>query len=95
MNKKNVPNELKGRIRKYLEYMQSSTEEIASNDSMFLSSLSNSLKEELIIFVHGNIIKTYDFVSLEFSNTLVMSLSFILEEQHFGDGEFIFYVIFI
>ena len=95
MIQKRIPKELQGRVRKYLEYIYNPEGGNLIKESSFFSMLSSSLREEIITFVHGNIINYFNFSLFNFSNVLILRLPFFLEESQYGPNEIIFLVLLI
>ena len=91
MKKRNIPNLLQIRIRRYLEYMHEQEKLGAHRGKNLLKSLSNNLYEELVIESYGKILNKFKiFQKHKFSKDFVNSLALNMKEITFAPDEVVF-----
>lgn len=91
MKKKNIDFELQGRVRKYLEYTMDK-ERNSDKEIEILNKLTASLKKELLLQSHGNILTKIPLFTKNFSANTVQSLSFCMKKVKFSPEEYIYKV---
>lgn len=93
MNKKKIDFELQGRVRKYLEYTMDK-ERNSDKEMEILDKLTASLKNEVLLQSHGNILTQIPFFTRNFSAQTVQTLSFSMKKVKFSPEEYIYKVKF-
>ena len=91
MNKNNIPFELQGRVRKYLEYIFKKQNNDKKQNEI-LEKLNKSLKKEVLMEVYGKILfKTPRFID-NFSIETLQNLIFVTRPITFSPEEYIYKV---
>lgn len=93
MKNNNVNFELRGRVRKYLEYMNHS-ETDAKKEEELMNKLTFALKKELILESNGKYINQTELFVENFSKETLEILAFSLKERKFCPEEVIYHVFF-
>ena len=91
MKKKNIEFELRGRVRKYLEYTMDK-ERNSDKEMEILNRLTVSLKNEVLLQSHGNILTQIPLFTKNFSAEIVQKLSFSMKKVKFSPEEYIYKV---
>lgn len=87
MEKKNIDYDLKGKVRKYVNYLQEINTADAEIEKSIISRLNPSLKEELLFSANGCILKNLPFFSKNFSEKTLRKLVFALRPNRFYPEE--------
>lgn len=95
MQNKNIEFELKGKVRKYLNYLQEINTADIEIEKELISKLNPALREELLIQANGNILKNLPFFSKNFSEKTLIKLVFALKPNRYYPDERICDVKFI
>ena len=95
MERKKIDSVLQTRIKEYLKFIWNE-KKIHHNDKEMeiISTLSNSLKEELLLESYGGIIKAFPMFYKKFSEKTLKAMVSCIKEIRFVPGDYIFYVIF-
>lgn len=93
MKKKNIEFELQGRVRKYLEYTMDK-ERNSDKEVEILNKLTASLRNEVLLQSHGNILTKIPLFTKNFSAHTVQTLSFCMKKLKFSPEEYIYKVFF-
>ena len=88
-----LPKEMSGRVKKYLEYVFEPERTIRLTQNTFLQSLSEPLQKEVLQFINGKVLFKTDLFNLHFTKSLIMKLPFLLTENIYGPNELIYNVI--
>ena len=91
MKRKNLPYRIQLRVRKYLEYSWDSNQTTLDEIQLF-ENMSITLKDEVITYVNGTVIKNINLFYYKFSSPLIQKLLFFFEEELYGPDENIFMV---
>ena len=89
MQSKNIEFDLKGKVRKYLNFLQEINTANADIEKELISKLNPSLKEELLIRANGRILKNLPFFSKNFSEKTLRKLVFALKPNRYYPEEII------
>jgi CRP-like cAMP-binding protein len=84
MKEKKIPNKMKRRIIKYIEYMQEQSDSAKIDESVILDRLSYSLKSELIVEIKGRIINNFPLFSSDsdyFTRKFIFEITLIISER--------------
>jgi CRP-like cAMP-binding protein len=82
MKEKKIPNKMKRRIIKYIEYMQERSDSAKIDESVILDKLSYSLKSELIVEIKGRIIQNFPLFSSDyFTRKFIFEITLIISER--------------
>lgn len=95
LDMKNIDNDLRIRIRKYLEYLYEEKNAIMKEGHNVVSNLSASLKTEIFQRLNGEIIVNIPILINNFSLKLLSSLTLFMNEVSFTPEDFIFDVFLI
>lgn len=87
-----MPKEMMGRVKKYLEYVLEPDRTIRLTQNNLIRNLSEPLQKEVIQFINGKVLFKNDIFNLRFSKNFMMSLPFILSENIYGPNELIYHV---
>ena len=90
LDMKNIDNDLRIRIRKYLEYLYEEKNAMMKEGHSVVSNLSASLKTEIFQRLNGEIIVNIPVLINNFSLKLLSSLTLIMNEISFTPEDFIF-----
>ena len=91
LKRKNVPYSVQVRVKKYLEYsFESDTFNFCDED--IFENISHNLKDEILTFVHGNLIKKIPIFYYIYSSKFIQKILFFFEEELYGPEENIFSV---
>lgn len=93
MKKKNIEFELQGRVRKYLEYTMDK-ERNSDKEVEILNKLTASLRNEVLLQSHGNILTKIPLFTKNFSAQTVQTLSFCMKKLKFSPEEYVYRVFF-
>ena len=91
MKKKTIEFELQGRVRKYLEYTMDK-ERNSDKEMEILNKLTASLKNEVVLQSHGNMLTQMPLFTKNFSAETVQMLSFSMKKLKFSPEEYIYRV---
>ena len=91
MKKKNIEFELQGRVRKYLEYTMDK-ERNSDKEVEILNKLTASLRNEVLLQSHGNILTKIPLFTKNFSAHTVQTLSFCMKKLKFSPEEYVYKV---
>ena len=94
MKKKNLPYTVQLKVRKYLEYCWNSNQTNLEELDLF-NNMSFNLKDEVITYINGSIIKSINLLYYKFTSAFIQKLLFVFEEELFGPDENIFMVFYI
>ena len=87
-----LPKEMIGRVKKYLEYVLEPDRTIRLTQNIFLQNLSDPLQKEVLQFINGKVLFKTDLFHLYFSKGFLMKLPFFLTENIYGPNEMIYNV---
>lgn len=87
-----LPKEMIGRIKKYLEYVLEPDRTIRLTQAIFLKNLSEPLQKEVLQFINGKVLFKTDIFNIHFTKAFVLKLPFLLTERVYGPNEFIYNV---
>ena len=90
LDMKNIDNDLRIRIRKYLEYLYEERNAMMKEGHNVVSNLSTSLKTEIFQRLNGEIIVNIPVLINNFSLKVLSSLTLIMNEISFTPEDFIF-----
>lgn len=90
LDMKNIDNDLRIRIRKYLEYLYEEKNAMMKEGHSVVSNLSTSLKTEIFQRLNGEIIVNIPILINNFSLKLLSSLTLFMTEYSFTPEDFIF-----
>lgn len=93
LDMKEIDNDLRIRIRKYLEYLYEERNAMMKEGHSVVSNLSTSLKTEIFQRLNGEIIVNVPVLINNFSLKLLSSLTLFMNEVNFTPEDFIFDVI--
>ena len=89
MRHKNVSNDIKIKVRRYLEYTLDYNNKVRMNESSVMDLLSEQLRNDIVIDINGKILKACKLWKSHFSKTLLVQTTFLMQEQIFSPGEII------
>ena len=95
MKTRNISNNIRMKIRRYIEYMHEEEKLGVHRGDYLLKSLSNNLKDELLFDSYNKIISKIKILNKNFSEKFLDSLTLSVQEITFAPEEIIFKVIFI
>ena len=95
MQSKNIEFDLKGKVRKYLNFLQEISTTNAEIEKELISKLNPSLREELLIRANGKILKNLPFFAKNFSEKTLRKLVFALKPNRYYPEEIICEVILV
>ena len=95
MQNKNIEFDLKGKVRKYLNFLQEINTANAEIEKELISKLNPSLREELLIRANGKILKNLPFFAKNFSEKTLRKLVFALKPNRYYPEEIICEVILV
>ena len=87
-----LPKEMVGRVKKYLEYVLEPERTIRLTQTNFLKNLSEPLQKEVLQFINGKVLFKSDLFNLHFTKSFIMKLPFFLSENIYGPNEIIYNV---
>lgn len=90
LDMKNIDNDLRIRIRKYLEYLYEEKNAMMKEGHNVVCNLSTSLKTEILQRLNGEIIVNIPILINNFSLKLLSSLTLFMNEYSFTPEDFIF-----
>lgn len=93
LDMKNIDNDLRIRIRKYLEFLYEEKNAMMKEGHSVVSNLSTSLKTEIFQRLNGEIIVNIPILIKNFSLKLLSNLTLVMKEVSFTPEDFIFDVI--
>ena len=91
MRKKHVKKELQIKIKKYLEYALEVETSLDSNEEYLKTYLNQSLKNELLLEIHGKILLE-NHIFMRFNSSLILQAALILKERIFSPEDPVFLV---
>lgn len=92
MREKGINLQLQMRVRKYLEYIWKEEKiEKVEQESVVLSKLSDSLREELLLEANGPVIRDIKLFSLNFSEEILRKVVSKMKEVLYTPGDIIFW----
>ena len=94
MNRRNITNNLKMRIRRYIEYMHEEKKLGSQRGEYLINSLSFHLKDELLKDAYNPIISNINILNQNFSKKFLIKLSSVFKEFTYAPEEIIFNVNF-
>ena len=95
MNKNNLNFELKGRVRRYLEFKIKNESNLDTQScESILQKLTTKLKNEVLLESFGKYIENIPFFKENFSKSTLEKLSLSLRELSFSPEEIIFQEIY-
>ena len=95
MEKKKIDSGLQTRIKEYLKFIWNEKKAHHNDKEMeIISTLSNSLKEELLLESYGGIIKAFPMFYKKFSEKTLKAMVSCIKEIRYVPGDYIFYVKF-
>ena len=86
MMKKNLSSQVISVVKKYIEYSWDSNK-ITLNEKTVFDKISETLKDEIITYVNGNILKRITVIYYIFSSPLIEKLLYYFEEELYGPDE--------
>ena len=89
MEKKNIDYDLKGKVRKYVNYLQEINTADTEIEKNLISKLNPSLREEILFRANGSILKNLPFFVKNFSEKTLRQLVFALKSNRFYPEEVI------
>lgn len=89
MQNKSIEFELKGKVRKYLNYLQEINTADVEIEKELICKLNPALREELLIQANGNILKNLPFFFNNFSEKTLRKLVFALKPNRYYPEEII------
>lgn len=92
MQRKNLEYDLKGKVRKYVNYLQDLNTSDQAIEKDLISKLNNSLREEVLFKANGYILKHLPFFTENFSEKTLRKLVFALRPNRFYPEEIIYEV---
>ena len=91
MRQKNINFQIISKIRNYLEYIWNEEKEANGEEvQQIINKLSNSLKNELILSSHCEILKNIPFFFMNFSEDTLNKLSYEMKEVRYTPGDVIY-----
>lgn len=92
MKKKSIEYDLKGKVRKYVNYLQDLNTSDSAIEKDLISKLNPSLREEVLFRANGYIVKNVPFFTNNFSEKTLKKLVFALKPNRFYPEEVIYEV---
>lgn len=89
MQKKRVSNDIKIKIKRYLEYTLDHCNSLNMNESSLLNLLSDQLRNDIIVDINGRVLKSAKLWKEQFSKSILVQTTFIMRELVFSPGEVI------
>ena len=93
MQEKNIPFDLQGKVRKYLEYLNHNEINSEELEGIF-KKLTRSMKKEVLLGSNGVFLKRIPFFSKNFSNEFIEKLCFEIKVVKYSPEETIYKVEF-
>eukprot|EP00347_Sterkiella_histriomuscorum_P000865 403374225 len=84
-----IPNELRLKIRRYLEYIWESKKEIKIDEKEVMAMLNESLREKITVYLNGRILKEMKFFEA-FGLEVLSELTFYFQRQSFALDDHVF-----
>lgn len=91
---KQIPKELRDRIRRYLEYVWETKKQIKIEEKEVMAMLNENLREKITVYLNGRILKKMKFFE-NFGLDFLSELTFYFQTMMFASDEFVFQVNFL
>ena len=89
MTKKRVSNEIKIRVKRYLEYTLDYRNAAQMNEDSLLNLLSDQLRNDITVDINGKVLMACKILTDNFSRQLLLKTTFIMKELISSPGEII------
>lgn len=90
MSTKHVSNDVKVKVKRYLEYTLDYHNTIKMSENELMGMLSEQLRNDIIVDINSKILKACKLWTDHFSKTILVQTTFIMKEFVFSPGEVIF-----
>lgn len=87
MRKKNVSNEIKIKVRRYLEYTLDYDNTLRMNSSSVMDLLSEQLRNDIIVDINAKILRSCKLWTEHFSKAILVQSTFVMQEFIYSPGE--------
>ena len=89
MIEKQIPLELRSKVRRYLDYMFESMKEVKVDETQVLCLLNENLRDKIKIHLRGRILKSIDFIE-DFGLDFLSELTLYFRKMTYVTDDFIF-----